>query len=60
MFPRCVVFAQSVSVEAFSDCFVSSMVCSIGVNQDGRRDSRQGAICEKEMLNDLRNAGTGR
>ena len=60
LFPRCVVFAQSGSGEAFSDCFVGSMLCTFGVTPDVRRDSRQGISCGKEVLNELRNVGTGR
>ena len=60
MFPRCVVFAQSGSGEAFGDCFVIIMVCSLGVTPDGKRYSRQGVSCGKEVLIDLINAGTSR
>ena len=36
------------------------MVFSLGVTPDGRRYSRQGAGCGKEVLNYFRNTGTGR
>ena len=36
------------------------MVCSLGVTPDGRRDSRQGIGCGKEVLKYFRNLGTGR
>ena len=39
---------------------VSIMVCSPGVNQDGRRDSLQGVGCGKEVLNYWINVCTGR
>ena len=39
---------------------MSSIVCSLGVTPDGRRDSRQGVGCGKEVLKDLRKACTGR
>ena len=39
---------------------MSSIVCSLGVTPDGRRNSRQGFGCGKEVLKDLRNACTGR
>ena len=60
MFPRSVVLAESGSGEALGENLVISMVCSLGVNPDDRRDSRQGVSCGKEVLNDLRNTGTGR
>ena len=59
-FPCGVVLAESGSGEAFIDCFVSIMVCSLGVTTDGRRDIRQGVSCGKEVLNDFRNTGTSR
>ena len=39
---------------------MSSIVCSLGVTPDVRRDSRQGVGCGKEVLKDLRKACTGR
>ena len=39
---------------------MSSIVCSLGVTPDGRRDSRQGVGCGKEVLKDLRKECTGR
>ena len=39
---------------------MSSIVCSLGVTPDGRRDSRQGVGCGNEVLKDLRKACTGR
>ena len=60
IFPRDVVLVESVSEEAFGDCFVRSMICSLGVTLNGRSYSRQGVSCGKEVLNDLRHAGTGR
>ena len=39
---------------------MGSIVCSLGITPDGRRDSRQGVGCGKEVLKDLRNAYTGR
>ena len=60
MFPCSVVLAESGSEKAFGDCFVSSIVCRLGVTPDDRRDSRQSVGCGKEVLNDFRNAGTGR
>ena len=36
------------------------MVCSLCVTLYGRRDSRQGVSCGKEVLKNLRYAGTGR
>ena len=60
MFPRCVVFAQSVSGEAFGDCFVIIMVCSLGVTPDGMRENRQGVSCGKDVLIDLINVGNVR
>ena len=58
---RCpIVSTLSGSEEAFGECFVSIMVCSLGVTLYGRRDRRQGVNCGKEVLNDLINAGTGR
>ena len=39
---------------------MSSIVCSLGVTPDGRRDIRQGVGCGKEVLQDLRKACTGR
>ena len=51
---------ESGSGKAFGDCFVSSMVCSLGVTPDGRRYSLQGVGCGKEVLNDFINTGTGR
>ena len=60
LFPRCAILAYSRSVEGFGDCFVSSIICILGVTPDGRRDSRKGVGCGKEVLNDLRNACIGR
>ena len=60
MFPHCVFLVESGSGEALGENLVISMVCSLGVNPDDRRDSRQGVSCGKEVLNDLRNTGTGR
>ena len=52
--------AESGSVEALGDCFVSSIVCSPVVTPDGRRDSLQGVGCGKVVLKCLINMGTGR
>ena len=60
MFPRSVELAESGSGEASGDCFVRSMVYSLGVTTDVRRDSRQGVGCGNEELNDFINAVTGR
>ena len=37
-----------------------SIICSLGVTPDGRRDSLQGVGCGKEVLKYLRNTCTGR
>ena len=36
------------------------MVFSLGITQDGRKDSHQGVVYEKVVLKNLRNAGTSR
>ena len=60
MFPRCFVFASSISGEAFSDCFVRIMVCSLGITPDGKRYICQRVGCGKKVLKNWRNVCTGR
>ena len=60
LFPRCVFLEKSGIGEALGECFVRSMVCSLGITQDGRKDSHQGVVYEKVVLKNLRNAGTSR
>ena len=60
MSTRCVLLVQSKSRKAFGDYFVISMVCSLGVTLDVRRDNREGVRYGKEELQDLINTGTGK
>ena len=60
LFPCDVVFAESWSRQALSNCFMSRIVCSQGGTPDGEKDRLQGVSCgkvEREFVE--RRAGKG-